>query len=266
MPRNTASGIYAPIIERIFFNHYREGDTEVSFTRAEIEETARDLDVQLPKNLGDVIYSFRFRRTLPEAINQTAPEGRYWIIRLAGRGRYKFELVTTPVIVPSDLLSETKVPDATPGVISRYALDDEQALLAKLRYNRLIDIFTGLACYSLQNHLRTYIKEFGQVETDELYIGIDKRGVHYVIPVQVKGGLDKLSIVQIEQDIALCKEKFPELVCRPVASQFMSDDIIALFEFEESPEGVKVSSEKHYRLVLPDDLSSDELEMYKLRS
>ena len=45
-------------------------------------------------------------------------------------------------------------PDSTPGVIS-YALSDEQSLLATVRYNRLIDVFTGLTCYSLQNHLRT---------------------------------------------------------------------------------------------------------------
>ena len=68
------------------------------------------------------------------------------------------------------MLVETKIPDATPGVISRYAINDEQGLLAKLRYNRLIDIFTGLTCYSLQNHLRTTVPELGQVETDEIYL------------------------------------------------------------------------------------------------
>lgn len=29
-----------------------------------------------------------------------------------------------------------KVPDSTPGLIVKYALSDEQALLAKARYNR----------------------------------------------------------------------------------------------------------------------------------
>lgn len=89
-----------------------------------------------------------------------------------------------------------KVPDATPGIIAKYALNDEQALLAKVRYNRLLDIFTGVTCYSLQNHLRTTVPNMGQIETDELYVGVDKRGVHYVLPVQAKGGKDKLGIVQ----------------------------------------------------------------------
>ncbi len=85
-------------------------------------------------------------------------------------------------------MSAIKVPAATPGIIEKYALSDEQALLARLRYNRLIDIFTGITCYSLQNHLRTMIPELGQVETDEIYIGVDRQGAHYVLPVQAKGG------------------------------------------------------------------------------
>src|SRR5947199_1254717 len=101
-------------------------------------------------------------------------------------------------------------------MITKYALSDEQALLAKLRYNRLIDIFTGVACYSLQSHLRTTVPNMGQVETDEIYIGVDRRGAHFVFPVQAKGGNDTLSIVQIEQDFALCAAKFPALICRRV--------------------------------------------------
>ena len=109
------------------------------------------------------------------------------------------------------MLAETKLPDATPGIIEKFALNDEQAILAKIRYNRLIDIFTGITCYSLQSHLRTNVPSLGQVETDEIYIGLDKRGAQYVFPVQAKGPREKLGIVQIDQDFELCATKFPEL-------------------------------------------------------
>src|SRR5438105_5867530 len=131
------------------------------------------------------------------------------------------------------MVAETKVPDSTPGIIIMYALGDEQALLAKLRYNRLVDIFTGITCYSLQSHLRTTVPNVGQVETDEIYVGVDRRGAHYVFPVQAKGGNDRLGIVQIEQDFALCAHRFPSLLCRPIAAQFMAIEVIALFEFEQ---------------------------------
>lgn len=51
-------------------------------------------------------------------------------------------------------MAAIKTPDATPEIAAAYALSDEQALLAKVRYNRLLDIFLSVAAYSLQNHLR----------------------------------------------------------------------------------------------------------------
>jgi hypothetical protein len=105
----------------------------------------------------------------------------------------------------------------------------------------------------------------GQVETDEIYIGIDKRGVHYILPVQAKGGNDKLGVVQIEQDFAIGASKFSTLICKPIAAQFMTHGTIALFEFESTEQGIAIISEKHYRLVKPEDLSSEELENYKTR-
>ena len=146
-----------------------------------------------------------------------------------------------------------------------YALNDEQALLAKLRYNRLIDIFTGISAFSLQNHLRTSVPDMGQVETDEIYIGIDKRGAHYVFPIQAKGGKDNLSVVQIGQDFALCANKFPKLICYPIAAQFMDDNNIALFAFEKSGDEIKVLREKHYRLVPPDQITEADLRQYQER-
>lgn len=256
---------YSQIIEAIFNKYYRKGAGEVSFERSDIVKAAEELGIELPKNLGDVLYSFRYRTELPDSIVEKAPEDNEWIIRLAGKAKYKFVLVPKAEITPSNILVETKIPDATPGIISQYSLTDEQALLARLRYNRMIDIFTGLTCYSLQNHLRTTVPKIGQVETDEIYIGIDKRGVHYVLPVQAKGGTDRVGVVQIEQDIMLCATKFPRLICRPIAAKFMDDDLIALFEIEETKEGIRISAEKHYRLVSPEDLSPEELKSYQDR-
>ena len=44
-----------------------------------------------------------------------------------------------------------KLPDAAPEIVFACALSDGQALLAKIRHNRLIDIFLGIAAFSLQN-------------------------------------------------------------------------------------------------------------------
>ena len=257
---------YAQIIERVFFSHYRKGQMEFTFSRDELLRAAEEASIQRPKNIGDLVYSFRYRDELPDLIKEKAPEGLSWIIRPAGKSLYSFVAVSQPLIEPNPSLVKTKVPDSTPGIISMYALNDEQALLAKLRYNRFVDIFTGITCYSLQNHLRTFVKDVGQIETDEIYVGIDKRGAHFVFPIQAKGAKDRINIVQIEQDIAMCAQKFPALVCRPIAAQFMHSNIIALFELEQIEHELQITSEKHYLLVDPSELTSEELKQYSIRS
>jgi hypothetical protein len=257
---------YTQLIEEIFFKNYKPGDLEVPFERSDIEAAATKISIDLPKNLGDLIYSFRYRVPLPKRIMAEARGGTEWVIVPAGRSKYRFELSKEAVILPREQMAVTKIPDATPGVITKYALDDEQSLLATIRYNRLIDIFTGVTCYSLQNHLRTTAPGIGQVETDEVYIGIDKRGVHYVFPIQAKSGSGKIGIIQVKQDLAVCAAKLPNLICRPIAAQFARRDVIALLEFEQTEEGVQLSSEKHYQLVRPEDLTPDELQLYQHRS
>ena len=256
---------YSQLIVRVFFDNYSDGATRVEFDREELIAAAEKIGIALPKNLGDVIYSVRYRTPMPDQIVETAPDGLVWVIRGTGPGRYRFECVPLAFIEPTGGFAITKIPDSTPGIIETYRQSDEQALLAKLRYNRLIDLFLGLTCYSLQNHLRTTVPDMGQVETDEVYMGLDKRGAHYVVPVQAKGGADKLSTVQIEQDFELCAHRFAEAICVPVAAQFMGDDKIALFSFEMQNGHPAIGQERHYRLVPSSDLSADEIAEYGRR-
>ena len=256
---------YQAIISAVFKQHFKKGESEFDFTRDEFVAIAQALKIELPKNVGDVIYSFRYRNELPEKIRATATAGSEWIIQGGGRARYRFKLVTLNRIVPRSELITIKVPDATPEIITAYALGDEQALLAKVRYNRLIDVFLGISASSLQNHLRTTVKAVGQIEIDEIYVGIDRHGRQFVVPVQAKGGSDKHGVVQTQQDVACCAEKFPGLICRPVSAQFMADNRIAMFELAVVGGDVKVVDEKHYQLVAASSISIEDLQQYSNR-
>ncbi len=251
---------YAAILSAIFDAHYKKGVDKFEFARTELESTAAKLRISLPKNLGDLIYTFRFRSVMPENICATVTTGKEWVIELAGTGRYRFRLVKINRILPRENQYEIKIPDATPEIIRRHALTDEQALLAIVRYNRLIDIFLGATAYSLQNHLRTNIPGVGQIETDEIYVGIRKTGEQFVIPVQAKGGSDQLGAVQLAQDLALCRHVFPHLTCRLVAVQFKkSENVIVMFEIIVQGENLKVLDERHYRLVPASEITEDDL-------
>ncbi len=46
----------------------------------------------------------------------------------------------------------------------------------------------------------------------------------------------------------------------------MDENLIALFEFEETGDKVGLYKEIHYRLVPPDDMTPQDLEAYRKRS
>ena len=265
--------IYDALLERVFFSHYEEGANALAFERSEIVEAAADLGIAQPKNIGDVVYSSRYRSAMPHSIQQTAEDQHEWIVAPAGRSVYEFRQVRFSIIEPNPRLLRIKVPDATPGVISMYSLGDEQALLARLRYNRLIDIFTRSTCYSLQNHLRTSIPVWNpigqrwdrtQVETDEVYMGISSNGLHCCIPVEAKGANDSHNVIQMWQNSRVAKSKFPNLLVRCIAAQEMLDGGIALMEVKADEfDQLSLVQEIHYNLVQPSEMTDEDMSTYE---
>ena len=254
---------YRDMIVKIFREHHEEGATEFEFTRREIVAAKDLLAPDLDLNPGDVPYTYRYRRAMPDEILATQPAGMEWIIEGAGRAKYRFKLVRFTRVLPREDLVTIGIPDATPEIIRAYALDDEQALLAIVRYNRLIDTFLGLTTYSLQNHLRTTVKGIGQIEIDEVYFGIDRHGCHYCIPVQAKGGNDQIGVVQTAQDIAWVAQRFPGMRCRAISAQFMPGERVAMFELTVQDDEIRVVDERHYRLMPARDLDRASIVAYR---
>jgi hypothetical protein len=152
-------------------------------------------------------------------------------------------------------------PDATPEMVLRYA-GDEQGVLAKLRYNRLLDIFLGITCYHLQGHWRTTVKKKGQVETDDLYVGLNTEGQQFVIPIEAKSKKDHLAKTQIVHLVNFAIERFPKLILRPVGIQEMADGSLVLIEFTpgDHPDRIKIKHLRRYSLVPFANIPLDEIQ------
>jgi hypothetical protein len=256
--------LYKNLIEDIFLRGYRKGVNEIQFTSLDFKRAAKKLGIDVPQNVQEAIYSFRYRKDYPTAISKTAKKGCEWVLRGGGDEKYRFSMVKNVAFSARSGYAETRIIDVTPQAISRYVLIDKQAVLALVRFNRLIDIFTGLTCCPLQSYLQTDIAGIEQVDND-IYIGMSRQGVEYLLFVHATGRNNKIRRVHIEQDFAIAAEKFPNLICKSIAAQFMPNETIALFELESNNEGVAIVAEKHYRLVHPSELSFDELEIYKTR-
>jgi hypothetical protein len=262
-------GKYVRVIERIFLAHYKPGANRFEFRRQELASAARqegvkvvekDDEYESAKNLGDIVYTFRFRRDFPPSIKDTAPRGKMWVITGKGDARYEFRLITIPSLAPDPGLFVTKLHDATPEIVRRFKLSDEQALLARIRYNRLVDYFCRAVAHSLQNHLRTKLKSVGQIEIDELYVAANRQGQHFVIPIQAKKKKDRLGVSQLLQDLEYCRRSYPDMKARAIGAQMQAyqeegttyDNIVLIeFEADDRADDIVISkvAERHFVLM-----------------
>ncbi len=156
--------------------------------------------------------------------------------------------------MPVDLQT-IDVLDATPDIILRYGGSDEQGLLARVRYNRLIDTFLGVTAYHVQGHIRAFVKGIGQVEIDDLYLAVDTDGRQYVIPVEAKTAGEPLGVVQVVWLNAYGRSVLPQLTLRSVVVKGWQDGSIFFLEFNNSLDGeeVQVVRFRRYRLVREGD-------------
>ena len=244
---------YDELISAAFERHWDGTAPSFQFTREALERINIDMGLGI-RNLGDVIYSFRYRRPLPTQIRDRAATGTVWIILPAGDALYEFALADNSNVDPNLHLTPIKVPDATPELVRMFNLADEQAALTRIRYNRLIDRFLSIEAHSLQNHLRTKLPLIGQIEIDEVYVGSAADGTRFIIPVQAKGGTDRVGIVQTYQDTQFCKQRFPGFEPRVLAVYSISEASLALMDLmvlggTGEPYRIQVRDEQHYELV-----------------
>lgn len=156
------------------------------------------------------------------------------------------------------------LPDMSAAFVARHALRGKHAVLARIRHNRLLDLFLGVAAYSAQHHLRVHPTRDRDWSCDEMYFAVGPTGRRFVIPVQAKGGNDQVGVVQVTQDLALCRKAFPNLTPRAVAVQSVADpdgEVIVMFELAESEGDIRVVDEKHYRLVPASQITADDLQL-----
>lgn len=247
----TKAPSYEQIIRQAFFRVWSPGMTEFVISRDEIDGSVLGLT---PKNIGDIIYTYRYRKPLPDDILACAPAGFTWIIEGAGVSRYRFRAVSDSFFVPNNEAPLIMLPDRTPEEVIEYGTQsDEQAILAKIAYNRMLDLFLGCRLERKQSHWRTSVTGIGQIEIDDVYIGVDGHdGREVVVTVQAKRDRDLVNAVQIRQDIRACQEKQDGRVCRPVAVHYSSiTKRLALMEFSEANGEVSLVNEKHYILRRP---------------
>jgi hypothetical protein len=237
MAEDRKSNAYDQVLVAVFGKYWRKGLKEVLFTKDDLIDEAARLGVRV-KNIADILYTYRSRRPLPAELKRRGN----WVISAKGAGKYAFQAVTglSRIEIPAHL-KIYPIPYAVPEIVAANLADDEQGLLTIVRYNRLLDVFSGLACFHLQSHVRTQVKGHGQIEVDDLYVGVDKDGQGFVLPVEAKDAGESLGVDKAVSLTLFAQTKYPGLICRPIAVVRESEHQITCIEFEPVADLSKVS-------------------------
>lgn len=241
---------YERAIETIFQRHYSAGADYFEFHKDELVEVCQELGITV-RNIPDIIYSFRGRRALPDSITATG----HWAIESAGTNSYAFRRLENPpqFTIPFMDYAPTDIYNAIPEVVEGLLRQDEQSLLTRILYNRLVDIFTGLTCFHIQNHYRSNIRDVGQVELDALYVGVNSTGELFIIPIEAKSQSESEMIgrVQISQMAKLVRQDFADVNRRLLAVKILSDETIGFIEFDDrlEPDDFGIVSVRRYNLI-----------------
>ncbi len=134
-----------------------------------------------------------------------------------------------------------------PELVATHAFTKQDDLLARIRYHRLIERYRGIPCYSLGTHLRANVRGLGEVEVDELYVGINGKGERFVFPVQARVAPATFDLVQHERGAALCAARFRGLRCVPIGAVLTKSGSVALFDLMVAEGELRFGTERHYR-------------------
>lgn len=247
------SKLYDQVMIRLFKKVYKPELDVLPFIKEDLVNLCKEMGITI-NNVPDVPYHYRTGRSdLPKEILGTGN----WVIEGTGKGKYNFvRLKRAPYIDIPDDLYVTQIPEATPDIILKYGGTDEQAILTRVRYNRLIDTFLSITAYHLQSHFRSTVEELGQVEIDDLYLGVDTDGKWYVIPIEAKsvGKKERLGLVQVKQMILFARQDYKGLILRPVGIKPLEDGSYIFMEFADEPkfESISVKRYARYKLVRDD--------------
>lgn len=191
------------------------------------------------RNIPDVLYSFRVgRQPLPRQIRQ---EGN-WLIDADGKGEYAFVRIhRSPYFDLPDNLQSQIVQDETSELFLRHTISDqdssdEQSVLVRARQNDLVADFLGLdECQHLQSHVRKFIRDRGQIELDELYVG-RADGQEFIVPLEAKNAEEgeQLGLFQTLSLIRFAKQEYPQLTPAPLGMKVQSRQSLVLCQFNDT--------------------------------
>lgn len=150
--------------------------------------------------------------------------------------------------------------DVTPRAVLEHTIGAVDLLLARVRYNKLIDRLLKCVAHSLHTDLTYCSRTFGEITVGEVYHAVNKRGAEFVVAVQANTTSPSFGPDQAELDLEVCEELFPDLAPRFVhveLEHFSWGDVVVMYSLRNNKRGIQFDDEGHYRLVSSETVTSE---------
>lgn len=240
-------------IDYLMKNSFVDSLTPISFERTDILDVCKNEFGEAPKNLGDIVYSLRYRLDYLSNYDYLLEKDYTWTLLSTGIGQY--ELAPLKKLRLPNLESENVlyVDDQTPAHIHKLRPLNDQSLLMKVIQNGILNEFLQDDLMFLQAHHKVNLNNWGQAEIDGI---LASNNSSHLYLIEVKGYTEVIGWPQMIQLKMYAQQNHPDVLFTPVFIQSHRDWSFSVVQFDYKNSFPKVKKYQRFMFTNMMDMST----------
>ena len=230
-------------VDYLMKNNFINSLTPISFERTDILEICAKEFGKAPKNLGDIIYSLRYRLDYLSTYDYLLEKDYTWTLLSTGIGKYELsplKKLRIPSLESEDIIY---IKDNTPKHIHELRPLNDQSLLMKIIQNDILNEFLQDDLVFLQAHHKVNLQNWGQAEIDGI---LASNYSPHLYLVEVKGYTEVIAWPQMIQLKMYAQQNHSDTPFTPLFIQSHKDWSFSVVQFDYTNSFPRVKKFKRF--------------------